>query len=69
MTILKALKKINTLTKCELEHCIQRMNTEIEGYKLCSENDRPEIVAKYGIPYVMRLEERRQKFIDRLKQL
>jgi len=69
MTILKALKKINTLTKCELKHCIQRMDTEIEGYKMCSENDRPEIVAKYGIPYVIRLEEKRQKFIDRLKQL
>lgn len=69
MTILKALKKINMLTKCELEHCIQRMNEEIEGYKICSENDRPDQIAKYGIPYVMRLEERRQKFIDRLKQL
>jgi hypothetical protein len=45
------------------------MDTEIEGYKMCSENDRPEIVAKYGIPYVIRLEEKRQKFIDRLKQL
>ena len=69
MTILKALKKINSLTKCELKHCIQRMNEEIEGYKICSENDRPEIVAKYGIPYVMRLEKQKQQFVDRLKQL
>ena len=69
MTILKALKKINTLTKCELKHCVQRMNVEIENYKICSENDRPEIVAKYGIPYVIRLEKQKQKFIDRIKEL
>lgn len=45
------------------------MDEQIENYKLCSENDRPEIQAKYGIPYVQRLKKQRQQFIDRLKQL
>ena len=43
------------------------MNEQIENYKLCSENDYPERIAKYGIPYVARLEKQRQAFIDRLK--
>lgn len=68
MTILKALQKINVLTKSELKHCIQRMNIEIENYKLCSKNDRPYIVKKYGEPYMKRLEAQRQKFIDRLNE-
>ena len=69
MTILKALQKINTLTKCELKHCIQRMDEQIESYKICSENDRPETIKRCGIPYMMRLEKQRQTFINRLKQL
>ncbi len=67
MTILKALKKIDTLNKCELKHCIQRMNEQIESYKLCSENDRPETILRCGIPYMRRLKKQRQQFIDKLK--
>jgi hypothetical protein len=69
MTILKALKKVDNLTKTELKHCIQRMDTEIEGYLFCSRNYPPDRWKRCGLPYLKRLEKQRQTFVDRLKQL
>lgn len=68
MTIYKALKKIDTLNKSELEHCIQRLNVEIEGYNRCIENYPPDKLKKYGLPYLKRLMDQRQKFINKLNE-
>lgn len=69
MTILKALKKIKTLTKSELEHCIQRMDTDIEYYRVCCRNYPPDRFKRYAIPYFNKLNDQRQKFVNQLKQL
>jgi hypothetical protein len=66
MTIYKALKKIDTLTKPELKHCIQRLDAEIEGYYRCIENYPPDKLKKYGLPYLKRLMDRKQLFTDKL---
>ena len=69
MTIFKALQKIDTLTKEELNHCIQRMDIEIDHHKICIKNYPPNRMERCGIPYLKRLEERRKKFLDRINQL
>lgn len=69
MTILTALRKINTLNKSELDHCVQRMDAEIEGYNLCIKNYNAYKLERYGLPYLKRLEDKRQKFIDQLNKL
>ncbi len=69
MRIIQALEKIDTLTKCELEHCIQRLDEEIKYYQICVKNYNKEKMEKYGIPYRKMLEEKRQKFVDKLNLL
>jgi septin family protein len=69
MTIFKALQKIDALTKEELKHCIQRMNIEIDNYKICCKNYSPDDMKRFGIPYKKSLMEQRKKFIKKLKQL
>ena len=69
MTIFKALQKIDALTKEELKHCIQRMNTDINYYRICIKNYPPDRMKRFGVPYLKRLMNQRQKFIKRLKQL
>ena len=51
MTILKSLRNIDTLSKSELEHCIQRMDIELENYERCIKNYSHVQLKKYGIPY------------------
>ena len=66
MTTYKALQKIDTLTKGELIHFIQLMDTEIAYYEQVIKNYPPERMEKYGIPYMKKLEEQKQKFVDKL---
>jgi hypothetical protein len=69
MTIYTALEKIATLSADELKHCIQRMDTEIEYYNKCIRNYDPQKLEKYGLPYLKRLDDQRQKFMDQLNKL
>lgn len=69
MTLYNALKKIKTLTKDEIAHCIQLTEIELENYEKCIVNYPTERLLKYGLPYKNRLIEQRQKFMDRLKEL
>jgi len=69
MTIFKALKKIDSLTKEQLKHCIQRMDIEIEQYHYCIKNDSTDKLIHYGIPYLKKLNEQRQKFVDGLERI
>jgi hypothetical protein len=69
MTIPTALKKIATLSVEELKHCIQRMDVEIDYYNKCIKNYEPKKLEKYGFPYLKRLDDQRQKFIDQLNKL
>jgi len=69
MTIETALKKIDTLSKEELIHCIQRIDTEIKYYKFCIRNYSPDKMKKYGIPFIKRLETKRETFNNKLSEL
>ena len=63
-----ALEKIKTLTMAELDHRIQLMDYEIEYYKLCIQNYPPERMEKYGKPYLKKLEEQKQVFVEEKNQ-
>jgi hypothetical protein len=69
MTIATALQKLDSLTESELKHCIQRMDVEIDYYNKCIKNYDPVKLEKYGFPYLKRLDDQRQKFIDQLNKL
>ncbi len=69
MTILKALKRIDSLSKSELEHFIQLLEIDIKNYERSCKHYPPDKALKYGKPYMDRLVERRQLFINKLKQL
>lgn len=69
MTIHTALEKLEILSVAELKHCIQRMDTEIEYYNKCIRNYDPIKLEKYGFPYLKKLDDQRQKFIDQLNKL
>ena len=68
MTKYTALQKIDELSKCELMHCIQQMDIEINYYHQCIKNYPPERLEKYGIPYLEKLEKEKQTFVDKLNQ-
>jgi hypothetical protein len=68
MTIHTALKKVDILSKGELEHCIQRMNMEIDYYKFCIQHYPPDRLKSCGLPYMDRLKQQRQIFINHLKK-
>jgi len=69
MTIDTAIEKIDTLSATELKHCIQRMDVEIDYYNKCIKHYDPTKLEKYGFPYLKRLADKRQKFIDQLNKL
>lgn len=62
MNIHKALKEIDTLSKEELKHCIQRVNIDIEHYKMAIKNYSPYKMKNYGIPYLQELNRRKKQF-------
>ncbi len=64
MTIETALGKIDALTECELKHCIQRIDEEINYYYICIKNYNSERLKKYGLPYLKRLEDKRKRFTE-----
>jgi len=68
MTLVTALRKINTLSKEELQHCIQRVNQDIVYYKTVVINYPPDRMEKYAKPYITRLEGWRKEFEEKLNE-
>ncbi len=66
MTILTALKKIDTLSISELKHCIQIMDEKLKNYEIAIHNYSSYKMERYGIPYRQHLMEQRQQFINKL---
>jgi hypothetical protein len=66
MNILTAIKKINTLTKEELKHCVQRMDIELKNYEKVIENYPSDRLKKYGVPYREILEGYKKQFENKL---
>ena len=69
MNIDTALQKLGSLSESELKHCIQRVDVEIDYYNKCIRNYDPKKLEKYEFPYLKRLGDKRQKFIDQLNKL
>jgi len=69
MNIDTALQKLGSLSESELKHCIQRVDVEIDYYNKCIRNYDAKKLEKYGLPYLKRLDDKRQKFIDQLNKL
>lgn len=66
MTLYNAIKKIDSLSEDELEHCIQLSIIEIVNYDNVTKNYSPAKMEKYGIPYKKKLIEQRRAFEDKL---
>ena len=64
MNIHTALKKIDKLSKHQLDHMIQLCEIEIVNNNLCVENYSPDDMKKYGIPHLKRLENHKKQFED-----
>lgn len=70
MTLLTALRKIDSLTKPELEHAIQRVNVELDYYKReVITNYPPERMDRFAKPYIAKLEGWRKEFQDKLDSI
>lgn len=62
MTIHTALRKITSLSKEELLHCIQRIDNEIDYYKIVTKNYDEYNMKRFGIPYFNMLNDQKRKF-------
>lgn len=69
MTLLTALRRLDRLKRCEVEHCIQRIDSAIKDYELVCANYTEYRMLRYGMPFKRRLESQRQQFVERLEQL
>ena len=71
MNIGTALKKIDSLSECELKHFVQLAEIDIIHYegnmKRC--NYPPYKINKYCIPYLTKLKERKLLFENKLKEI
>ena len=69
MTLYRSLQKIDSLSKEELDHCIQRTEIDIEHAISSSSNYPAERYAKYTVPFLKKLEAQKNKFQARLDEL
>ena len=63
------IKNIAKLDAEQLKHAIQLSDVAIDNYKVCIKNYSEYKLEKYGDPYLKKLQERHQKFVDRLNEL
>lgn len=68
MNVHTALEKIDELTIQQLSQMVQLCNYEIENYSYGIRNFNPEMMKKYGQPYLNGLIERRDKFVNKLAE-
>jgi hypothetical protein len=69
MNIHTALEKIESLTKGELLHCIQRMDIEIENYKVCMRNYTEYKMKRFGLPYMIKLKKQKKQFLEKYESI
>ncbi len=68
MNISTALRKISTLTVAELDHCVMRIDIDIVNYQYASLNYNEKNRSTYAVPYLQRLQDQKQQFIDELEK-
>jgi hypothetical protein len=69
MDLYKAFLKVDKLSPAELRHCIQLMQISIDNYHNHIKNYPPGRLERFGKPYLKTLQDRKQRFEDRLKTL
>jgi len=68
MNIQTAIEKIDSLSLTELNHTLQLLDVQIKNYTLLIENYPPDRMERYGKPYLKRLSDQRDMFLEKIAQ-
>lgn len=68
MLVGTALRKLKKLTQAQLERCIQQCQVDIDNYKVAIRNYDENKMKKYGLPFLVSLQEVQNSFINELSK-